>query len=65
MEKFRKYNLPESYIKFIEKMLESESSIAGMNLQKQNILDSYNRILTEVVGDKEILNYVNEGNDNS
>jgi len=65
IEKFGTFDLPESYMKLIEKILESEFVISRNASSSKAIGDSYNHILHEVVEDNDIVNYINEKKENN
>lgn len=58
IEKFKKLNLPERYMKFIIKLLDSEYTLSRISSSEKNIISSYSHILTEFAEDKDILDYI-------
>lgn len=61
IEKFSSYpGLPQSYVKFIKKILEAEDILTRKNSSKKEITSSYIHILREFADNEEILEYIKE-----
>jgi len=58
--KFVEYNLPSSYVKMITKILTSQTQLDKAESSKDQIISTFNKILTEVIDDKDIEKFIKE-----
>ena len=56
--KFADYNLPSSYVKMITKILTSQTQLDKDDSSQDQIISTFNKILTEVIDDKDIEKYI-------